>query len=55
VWPGDPERSILMFRVESDEPGVKMPELPAVLVHDEGVSLLREWIASLPPRECSAP
>ncbi len=53
VWPGDPERSILMFRVASDEPGIKMPELPAVLVHDEGVTLMREWIASLPPRDCS--
>ncbi|MBN8615714.1 MAG: hypothetical protein J0L92_34280 [Deltaproteobacteria bacterium] len=55
IWPGDPDRSILMFRVESDEPGIKMPELPAVLVHDEGVEVLRAWIASLPPRECAAP
>lgn len=54
VWPGDPERSILMFRVESDEPGIKMPELPAVLVHDEGVALLRDWIAAMPPRDCSS-
>ena len=52
VWPGDPDRSILVFRMESDEPGVKMPELPAVLVHDEGVALMREWIAALPPRAC---
>lgn len=53
VWPGDPDRSILTFRMESDEPGIKMPELPAVLVHAEGVSVMREWIASLPPRDCS--
>ena len=52
VWPGDPDRSILVFRMESDEPGIKMPELPAVLVHTEGVALMREWIAAMPPRAC---
>ncbi|MBX7194332.1 MAG: hypothetical protein K1X94_19915 [Sandaracinaceae bacterium] len=52
IWPGDPDRSILLFRMESTEPGIKMPELPAVLVHEEGVALMREWIASLPARAC---
>ncbi len=52
IWPGDPGRSVMTFRMASDEPGIKMPELPAVLVHDDGVALISEWIAAMPPREC---
>lgn len=54
IWPGDPARSVMTFRMASDEPGIKMPELPAVLVHDAGVELITEWIAAMPPRECGA-
>jgi hypothetical protein len=28
-----------------------MPELGKQLIHDEGVELIREWIASLDPEE----
>lgn len=48
IVPGEPDRSIYMCRVESTEPDVQMPPLGRNLLHDEGVSLLREWIASLP-------
>lgn len=54
LWPGDHERSIMAFRMQSDEPGIKMPELPAVLVHTEGVALINAWIDAMPPRDCSA-
>jgi uncharacterized repeat protein (TIGR03806 family) len=53
LWPGDPERSIMVFRMESTEAGVKMPELPTVLAHTEGAALIREWVAAMPPRDCS--
>lgn len=47
IVPGRPERSILMLRVESAEPGVMMPELGRALVDEKGAALIREWIASL--------
>jgi parallel beta-helix repeat protein len=48
IEPGRPDRSILIYRMESTEPGVAMPELGRQLAHAEAVALLREWIASLP-------
>ncbi len=51
IVPGQPDRSILMHRIESREPGVMMPELARRLVDEEGVALIRAWIASLPSPE----
>ncbi|MBL8772318.1 MAG: hypothetical protein JNK30_13130 [Phenylobacterium sp.] len=48
IAPGRPDASILAFRMASNEPGVMMPELGRSLVHDEGVRLIREWIAAMP-------
>ncbi|MEZ5708235.1 MAG: SO2930 family diheme c-type cytochrome [Blastomonas sp.] len=48
IEPGHPERSILINRMESTDPGVAMPELGRALVHGEGVDLIREWIAAMP-------
>ena len=53
IAPGEPDRSILIHRLNSTEPGVMMPELGRSLVHAEGLALLREWIAGL-PREPAA-
>lgn len=47
IVPGHPEKSILYYRITSTDPGIMMPELGKKLVHEEGVSLIREWIASL--------
>ena len=47
ILPGKPQESILMFRLLSTHPDVMMPELGKRLVHDEGVELIREWIASM--------
>ncbi|MCH7960589.1 MAG: hypothetical protein IID08_10670 [Candidatus Hydrogenedentes bacterium] len=47
IVPGKPDESILMYRLESVDPGVMMPELPRRLVDEEGVALIRKWIASL--------
>lgn len=52
IVPGAPDESILMCRVESDEPKVIMPPLGRRLVHDEGAALLREWIAAMPADDC---
>jgi uncharacterized repeat protein (TIGR03806 family) len=47
IVPGRPDQSILFFRIGSTEPGVMMPELSRRLVDEEGVALIREWIASM--------
>lgn len=47
VVPGRPDRSILVYRMDSIDPGVAMPELGRGSVHEEGVELISEWIASL--------
>lgn len=47
IEPGAPGKSILLFRMRSTEPGVAMPELGRSVVHEEGVALVRDYIASL--------
>jgi uncharacterized repeat protein (TIGR03806 family) len=47
IVPGKPDQSILAYRIASTHPGVMMPELGKRLVHDEGVALIREWIAAM--------
>jgi uncharacterized repeat protein (TIGR03806 family) len=48
VVPGDPDASILVYRMLSNQAQVKMPELSRSVVHEEGVALVSEWIANLP-------
>jgi uncharacterized repeat protein (TIGR03806 family) len=45
--PGHPDASIITYRMASTEAGVMMPELGRSLVHDEGLALVRDYIASL--------
>jgi hypothetical protein len=45
--PGHPDASIITFRMASTDPGVMMPELGRSLVHDEGLALVRDYIAKL--------
>lgn len=49
IVPGKPDESILLYRLDSTEPGVMMPELPRRLIDEEGVALIREWIEQMPP------
>lgn len=44
---GHPDRSILVARMKSTDPGIAMPELGRASAHDEGVKLLEEWIAAM--------
>jgi uncharacterized repeat protein (TIGR03806 family) len=48
IEPGHPERSILVYRMQSTEPGVAMPEQGRASVHREAVALLERWIAQMP-------
>ena len=38
----------MLFRIESTEPEIKMPELGRNLVYAEGAALIRAWIAAMP-------
>jgi len=46
IVPGQPEASILVYRMASLDPGAMMPELGRNTVHEEGVDLIRDWIAA---------
>ncbi|MBC7769135.1 MAG: hypothetical protein H7124_10145 [Phycisphaerales bacterium] len=47
IEPGHPERSILLHRMTSTDPGVMMPEIGRQLVDERGLALMREWIAGM--------
>lgn len=44
---GKPDESIMVFRMESEDAGIRMPEISRQLVHKEGVELIREWIEEI--------
>lgn len=54
IVPGDPQNSILVYRLASTAPKVMMPQIGRATVHAEGLTLIRSWIASLPPQSCGA-
>lgn len=47
IVPGDPDHSILAYRMDSVDPEIKMPELPNLLPDYEGIALVREWISNM--------
>jgi hypothetical protein len=47
VVPGNPEESIMICRMESEEPKVRMPPVGRNLQDEPGLRLIREWIESL--------
>ena len=53
IVPGDPDASILVFRVETTEVGAMMPLLGRSLQHRRGAELIRAWVAAMPPDDCT--
>jgi parallel beta-helix repeat protein len=47
IVPGKPDESIMVHRLETDQPGMMMPPLGRRLVHDEGIELVRKWIEQI--------
>lgn len=47
IEPGHPERSILLHRMRSTDPGVMMPETGRTLVDERGAALIEDWIARM--------
>jgi uncharacterized repeat protein (TIGR03806 family) len=44
IKPGDPQHSILVFRMKTNDPAIAMPEIGREQIHKEGVALIEEWI-----------
>lgn len=47
IIPGQPDASIVPFRIESNEPATMMPPVGRSIVHTEGVAVVKQWIQSL--------
>lgn len=47
IDPGNPEKSIMIYRLQSLDPGIMMPEMGRRTVDKEGLELLKEWIKSM--------
>jgi len=52
IVPGDPDMSILQYRIDATDPEIRMPELGRNLVHEEGAALIRQWISEMTPTGC---
>jgi uncharacterized repeat protein (TIGR03806 family) len=49
ILPGQPDKSILLYRMDSAEPGIAMPELGKSSVDHEGGAVVRRWILEMQP------
>lgn len=47
IVPGNSEDSIMMFRMQSLDPGIMMPESGRALTDEAGIRLIKEWIDKL--------
>lgn len=47
VVPGDPDHSILTFRLGSTRPSVMMPQIARSIVDTTGLALVRDWVTGL--------
>jgi uncharacterized repeat protein (TIGR03806 family) len=51
VTPGNIERSMMYYRLNTVDEAVRMPLHGRSIIHDEGIALIEAWINSLPPCE----
>ena len=47
ITPGQYDKSVLHYRISSNEENERMPLLGRTITHDEGKALLEQWISSL--------
>lgn len=48
IVPGKPDASILLYRMQTNDPGIAMPEIGREQIHAEGVALIKAWIKNMP-------
>ena len=53
IVPGNPVKSILHYRLASDEIDIMMPEIGRSMIHYEGLDLIASWIASMEETSCA--
>lgn len=49
INPGNPNRSMMFYRLNTNDATYRMPLHGRSVIHTEGVNLLREWITTLEP------
>ncbi len=47
IAPGNYNKSVMHYRISSNDESDRMPLLGRTIVHDEGVALIEQWISSL--------
>jgi uncharacterized repeat protein (TIGR03806 family) len=47
IVPGQPDQSILLYRMQSVKPNEMMPEIGRTTAHAEGIALVGSWIAAM--------
>lgn len=47
IYPGRPDESIVVYRMQHTDPAIAMPELGRSAVHVEGVKVISDWISTL--------
>jgi uncharacterized repeat protein (TIGR03806 family) len=47
IVPGRPEESILYYRLDSNDPGIMMPEVGRKVLDQEGLQLIHDWISAM--------
>jgi len=47
IVPGSPNKSILVYRMNTTDPGFAMPEVGRGTIHKEGVALVSKWIKEM--------
>jgi uncharacterized repeat protein (TIGR03806 family) len=47
IVPGKPDASILLYRIESTDPSVMMPEVGRTLADKEAAAMIRAWIGTM--------
>lgn len=52
VVAGEPDQSIMIFRMQSTDPELKMPELPTLTSDVQGTALVSAWIAGMDGSGC---
>lgn len=46
---GDPQHSVLLARIKSNDPDLRMPPIARNVVDDSGAAIVEQWIGSLAP------
>ncbi len=53
IVPGEPDKSIMVFRMSSTVSSIKMPELPNLAISKVGLDVVKQWIAGMTPKGCN--